>query len=443
MNYQEALDYILSFADYERLSRSALVWDLRRIQRLLARLGNPQDAAGSVHVAGTKGKGSTAAMIASVLARAGYRTGLYTSPHLLSFTERLQVNGQPIAGADFARLTAALKPEAEAVNRVGGLGELTTFELLTALAFSYFREAGVDYQVLEVGLGGRLDATNVVRPGVGVITSISYDHTEVLGDTLEKIATEKAGIVKPGMTVVSSPQFPEAMAAIERACRERGARLIKVGEEVTWQKGDFSPEGQAFRLHGLKGDYDLTIPLLGEYQLENAAAAVAALEVLAERGAGVSAEDIAAGLARVHWAGRLQVLRSRPRVIADCAHNAYSIQKLGEALKQYFHAARVILIIGTSSDKDIAGIVAEAAAITGDIIVTRSRNPRALEPWRLVQEFAGHGVKARVAESVAEAMAMALAGAGPDDLIGATGSVFVVAEVLQEMGKDRVGDSKG
>ena len=288
MNYQTALDYILSFADYERLPRSALVFDLRRMESLLERLGNPQEAAKSIHVAGTKGKGSTAAMIASILTQAGYRTGLYTSPHLLTLTERIQVDGKPIDEDAFARLAEVLKPQVEAVNRTGDFGELTTFELLTALAFAYFRERDADYQVLETGLGGRLDATNVVKPEVCVITSISYDHMDVLGDTLTQIATEKAGIIKPGSTVVCSPQFSEAMTVIERICREQEARLIRVGIEVTWQSKAFAPERQSFTLKGLMREYDLTLSLIGEHQLENAAAAVTAVEVLTDRGANIS-----------------------------------------------------------------------------------------------------------------------------------------------------------
>jgi dihydrofolate synthase/folylpolyglutamate synthase len=210
MNYQEALDYLLRFADYERLPRSGIVWDLRRIERLLEKLGNPQYAARTVHVAGTKGKGSTAAMIESILHMAGYRTGLYTSPHLLSFTERIKANGKPITEADWAGLTALIRPEVEAVNAEGAFGELTTFEILTAMAFVYFRGIEADYQVIETGLGGRIDATNVVRPEICVITSISYDHTDVLGDTLAKIAGEKAGIIKPGAVVISALQPPEA-----------------------------------------------------------------------------------------------------------------------------------------------------------------------------------------------------------------------------------------
>ena len=257
VDYQAALDYILSFADYERMPRSALVFDLRRMELLLERLGNPQEAARSIHVAGTKGKGSTVAMIASILTCAGYRTGLYASPHLLSFTERIQVDGKPIAEDAFARLVELIKPEVEAVNEFGAFGELTTFEILTALAFAYFKEREADYQVLEVGLGGRLDATNVVKPEVCVITSVSFDHVDVLGDTLSQIATEKAGIIKPGSIVLCSPQSPEAMEVVERVCRERGVRLVRVGSDVTWQQKVFSPEGQSFQLKGITGEYDL------------------------------------------------------------------------------------------------------------------------------------------------------------------------------------------
>ena len=431
MDYQAALDYILSFADYERLPRSAFVFDLKRIEGLLAGLGNPQHAARSIHIAGTKGKGSTAAMLASILTQAGYRTGLYTSPHLLSPMERLQVDGKPMAENDFSRLVAMIRPEVAAVNASGGLGELTTFELLTALAFVYFREMEVDYQVLEVGLGGRLDATNVVRPEVCVITSISFDHTDVLGDTLPRIAAEKAGIIKSGSVVVCSPQLPEAMAVIERTCRKSGVRLVKVGSEVTWERQAISPEGQSFRLSGLAGEYSLEIPLLGEHQLENAATAVAAAEVLATREARISPESIARGLNQVRWPGRLQVLRREPRVIVDGAHNADSARRLVRALGEYFDFQRVFLVFGASSDKNIAGMVAELASLPGEVIVTRSRHPRAVAPAVLGSEFSKYGIVTEEAENVAAAVELALARANPADLICATGSLFLVAEVME------------
>lgn len=430
-DYQAALDYVLSFADYERAFRSAVVFDISRIEALLKRLGKPQQAARSVHVAGTKGKGSTSAMIASMLIASGYRTGLYTSPHLHTFTERIQVDGEPIAEEKFAEIVWGLKPEVETVNRFGGLGELTTFEILTALAFVYFKERGVDFQVLETGLGGRLDATNVVKPEICAITSISFDHTEVLGNTLAQIAMEKAGIIKPGSRVVSAPQNPEASAVIERVCQERGASLIKVGQEVAWRRNKISDSGQSFQLKGIRGDYDFTIPLLGEHQLENAAVAVASLEILANLGAKVSPESMAIGLSQVCWPGRLQILQHNPLFVVDGAHNADSAMNLREALKQYFDFDDAILIIGTSQDKDLAGIVAELSPLPSMVIATHSHHPRAVVTSELVAEFSKWGVKPQVAENVASAVDLALDKAKPRDLICATGSLFVVAEVIE------------
>ena len=293
----------------------------------------------------------------------------------------------------------------------------------------------MDYQVLETGLGGRLDATNVVKPGVCVITSISFDHMEVLGDSLAQIAAEKAGIIKPGSIVVCSPQFPEAMGVIEKVCHEHGAKLIRVGSEVTWHRKAFSPEGQSFKLKGIMREYNLQVPLLGEYQLENAATAVAAVEVLADLGAKVSPENIAAGLAQVHWPGRLQILRRKPWVIVDGAHNTYSARRLVEALKQYFDFARVVLIFGASSDKDVAGIVAELASLTTEVLITSSHHPRAVTPAALISEFSKWEIIPEVAEDVTSAVELALAKAKPDDLICATGSIFVIAEVMEYMSK--------
>ena len=430
MNYQEALDYVLKFADYERLPRSGIVWDIKRIERLLARLDNPQNYARSVHVAGTKGKGSTSAMIASILHNAGYKVGLYTSPHLLSYTERIRVDAQPVAEADWAKLVEIIQPHVEAENALGDLGELTTFEIFTAMAFLHFQRVKADYQVLEVGLGGRLDATNVIQPQVCVLTSISFDHMDVLGDTLAKIAGEKCGIIKPGASVVSAPQFPEAMEVIERVCQEKGVHLVKVGEDVTWERLGFNQEGQSFRVKGLKGEYKLRIALLGLHQLENAADAVAAVELLKEKGAKISSQNIVAGLAKVDWPGRLQVLRKKPWVVVDGAHNAYSMQRLREALADYFKYDKMKLILGFGADKDIPGMAAEAAKMTGDIILVASKHPRAVKAEALVAAFKKHGVTPRLAESVKDAMQLALGEVGPNDLIVAAGSIFVIAEVM-------------
>jgi dihydrofolate synthase/folylpolyglutamate synthase len=402
---------------------------------LLERLGDPQAAARSIQVAGTKGKGSTAAMIASVLVTAGYRTGLYTSPHLNSFTERIQFDGKPIAEEEFAALVERLQPEVEAVNHSGIVGELTTFEILTALAFLCFEGREADFQVLETGMGGRLDATNMVNSEVCVITSISLDHMDVLGDNLAQIAAEKAGIIKPGNIVVCAPQPSEAFAVITEVCGDRGARLIRVGKEVAWQRKAFSDSEQSFQLRGMMHEYDLVLPLVGEHQLENATTAVAALEVLAEMGVKVSQESIAAGLAQMQWPGRLQILQREPLLVVDSAHNADSAKRLIQALQQYFDFERLILIVGLSWDKDIDGTVRELASPPSTVVVTRSRHPRAVEASRLMAEFEKRGITPEVTENVASAAKLALDIAKPEDLICAAGSLFIVAEVMEYLKK--------
>ena len=429
MNYHEAINYILSFTDYEKLPASlymAASFDLRRMAELLERLGNPHLASPAIHIAGTKGKGSTAAMIASALSAAGYRSGLYTSPHLHTFRERIAIDGEMIAEEEFSALVERLQPEIDEVNRHHNYGEITTFEILTALAFACFSGQRVDFQVLEVGLGGRLDATNVVTPRLAVITSLSLDHAEVLGDSLAKIAREKAGIIKPGAVVVSAPQPGEAAEVIREVCDRNGASLIEVGRDITWKKLTSNMAGQSFEVRGKKGSYQLAIPLIGGHQLENAAVAVAALEALA-----IGAEDMARGLAQVRWPGRLEILRDKPLFLVDGAHNADSARRLREAIEEYLNFDRLILIAGASSDKDIAGMLGELAPISSLIVVTRSRHPRALAPALILDEMERQGVKGELAESVSSAAERALAVAGPDDLICATGSLFVAAEARE------------
>jgi dihydrofolate synthase/folylpolyglutamate synthase len=429
MKYQAALSYILSFTDYEKLPAflyTAANFDLRRMEELLDRLGNPHLTSPAIHVAGTKGKGSTAAMIASALSVAGYRTGLYTSPHLHTFRERISIDGEMIAEEEFSSLAERLQPEIDEVNRRRNYGEITTFEILTALAFAFFRERRVDFQVLEVGLGGRLDATNVVNPQLAVITSISMDHAEVLGDSLARIAMEKAGIIKHGALVVSAPQPVEADLVIDEVCRDNMASLIAVGRDITWEKLTSDLIGQSFQVTGKAGSYQLTIPLLGEHQLANATIAVAALEALA-----IGADDIARGLARVQWPGRLEILGHEPLFLVDGAHNADSARRLRETIEEYFTFDRVILIVGASSDKDIAGIAGELAPISSLAIVARSRHPRALAPGSLLKEFERQGARGELAESVSSAVERALEIAIPGDLICATGSLFVAAEARE------------
>jgi len=434
MDYRAAVAYIESFTNYERTGLVALTgtnYDLGRVEELLRRLGNPHLGAKTVHIAGTKGKGSTAAMVASALHCAGYRTGLFTSPHLHSWRERICLDGVPISEEDWAAATEKVRAVADIMQAEARFGALTTFDLLLALALVYFREKGVQIQVLETGLGGRLDSTNVVKGDVCVITSISLDHVEVLGDTLDRIAFEKAGIIKPGSIVVSSPQAPEAAAVIEETCRQKGATLIMVGKDITWHKLAADLDGQSFTVQGKAGSYNLRIPLLGDFQLENGATAVAALEALSASGIPVPSGSMAAGFSTVSWPGRLEILRHEPLLIVDGAHSIDSARKLRLAIEQYFDFARLILIIGTSTGHNMATIVEELVPISDVVIATRSRHPRAADPSALVAEFARHGLVAETTESVASAVEKALAMAGGKDLILATGSLFVVAETIE------------
>jgi dihydrofolate synthase/folylpolyglutamate synthase len=410
-------------------------YDLRRVNELLAYLGNPHQKARSVHITGTNGKGSVAAMVASALTVCGYNTGLYTSPHLHNWRERIRVDGELISEEELARLVARLKPQVEVVNERATYGKLTTFEFLTVLAFVYFGQRGVEFQVLEVGMGGRFDATNVITPTVCIITPINFDHTDVLGNTLAEIAAEKSGIIKPGSTVVISPQLDEAAEVIKKTCRECGAQLIAVGSDVTWEGLGFDLDRQLLRVQGRKGGYELAIPLLGQHQLDNAATAVAALEVLADKGFNISREGIINGLGRVSWPGRFQILNRHPLVVVDGAHNIGAARRLKQSIEQYLDFDRAILVIGASFDKDIASIVSELFSLFDKVIVTRSRHPRAMALAPLAAEFARHGVKALIAEDVPSALSRALALAGGKDLICIAGSLFIVAEAMEQAAK--------
>jgi len=439
MDYNQAEQYLHSFIDYEiipGISFASADYSLEHVEQLLYRIGDPHLAARTVHIAGTKGKGSIAAMIAKVLTVSGYKTGLYTSPHLHNLRERIRVDGSLILEEEFASLMTDLKPYFEAMNRNSAHRQLTFFEALTVLAFDYFNKRQTDFQVLEVGLGGRLDATNVAKPEVCVITPISLDHTQVLGDSLEKIASEKAGIIKPGSVVVSSPQPKEVIPVIDDVCRQRKARLIQVGKDVTWHKMTSDLCHQSFTVGGKMGTHHLTIPLLADYQVENAATAVAALEVLASSDFRITAEDIVRGLAQVDWPGRFQILRREPVVLVDGAHNVASTRRLVENIKTYFDYDQVFLVIGTSCDKDIAGMVKELVSLSPQVAVTRSSHPRAASPSTVAAEFVSQGIEPKLSESVFQALSQTLSLADGKDLICVTGSLFVVAEALDYFSKD-------
>jgi dihydrofolate synthase/folylpolyglutamate synthase len=422
-------------------------YDLRRVDELLKQLGEPHLVATTAHIAGTKGKGSSAAMIASALATSGYKTGLYTSPHLIDLRERFRINGRLIPRVELVKLVDRIKPEVTAVNEKASFGRLTTFELLTVLAFLHFAQERVDFQVVEAGLGGRLDATNVVMPEVCVMTSVNLDHTDVLGSSLAGIATEKAGIIKPGVAVVSSPQLGEVDEVIEEACRRNDAQLIRVGTEVTWQGLGFENGRQLLQVSGRTGTYRLGLPLLGRYQMENAATAVATLEVLAERGFSITQESIIDGLNQVNWPGRFQILGEKPLLLVDGAHNPAAARELRQSLEHYFKetagdwtSSRAILIIGISVDKDLAGIVRELSALFEMVVATRARHPRAMSTATIVAEFGRYGIKARAAETVPQALALAQSLADKDDFICITGSLFVVGDAIEQLARPEYTD---
>lgn len=434
MNYQEALAKLLSLTDLERVAGHGphiRRYDLGRIRLLLERLGNPHLRTPTVHITGTKGKGSIAATIASVLNAQGYNAGLFTSPHLHTFRERIQLGGQPVSEEEFASLVAAIWPVVESMNSQGSLGEVTTFEMLTAMAFFHFAQRRAGVQVIEVGLGGRLDSTNVVRPRVCVITSISLDHTQILGDTVERIARDKAGIIKPGCVAVTSPQVPGVMAELEEACRHQGVPLVSVERECQWTLEDHDLEGQSFTVTASWGEFHLRTPLLGGYQLENAATVLATVHTLEECGFPVSRNSLSQGFSTVRWPVRMEVLAREPLVVADGAHNPYSAGKLREALRQYFSFARLIYVVGLSADKNISGIVQELAPGADLAVVTRSRHPRAVAPGLLAQEFRAVRVEALPVEGVEAALQYALGQATARDLLVVTGSLFVAAEARE------------
>jgi dihydrofolate synthase/folylpolyglutamate synthase len=372
-------------------------------------------------------------MIASVLSTSGYTTGLYTSPHLRTWRERIRVDSRLISEEELASLVERAKSEIEAINQRAVYGQLTTFELLTVLAFAHFDQREVDFQVLEVGMGGKFDATSVINPEVCVITSISLDHTDVLGNSLAEITSEKAAIIKPGSIVVVSPQTDEAQMVIKEACVQVNAELIQVGYDVTGQSIWFDLNRQLLWVEGRLANYDLALPLLGQYQLDNAITAVAALEGLVEKGFAIDREDITEGLARASWPGRFQIIGHRPLIIVDGAHNPAAARKLKESLEQYFNFNRAILIIGASNDKDISGIASELSSFFDHVIATRSHHPRAAASESIVAEFKRHRVAVQGAGTISEALSLARSLADVGDLICVAGSLFIVAEAIDQL----------
>ncbi len=457
VDYRETLDWIMSFWEPSRpkpQEKALRALKVPRMRALLERIGSPHLRYPSVLIAGTKGKGSTAAFIADGLRAAGYRVGRYTQPHLVDWRERTWVDGTLIECGEAAALATRIRPAVEELHRgMGDLGGITTYEVGTALTLAHFAEKRVDVAVLEIGIGGRLDALNAVDPVLSAVTSISLDHTDVLGDTLEEIATEKAGIFRQGRAAVSAPQVADVEGALRRAAVEVGARLYMVGrDEGITRCPDPSPSGvggggrthrdwwwnegadpATIDVHGPYGTLSgLQLSLLGDHQRDNATVAVAALQLLSPEGFQVDGEAIRRGLAAVEWPGRIQVLRKDPLVVVDAAHNEDSALRLVETIRKHFRYEHLILVFGASADKDIAGMARVLGPLAHRVIVTGSGHRRAADLPMLEAKFAPF-VRDRVdAEpDLTVALGSAVSSAAAGDLVLVAGSVFLAGKVLQ------------
>ncbi len=533
MTYQETIQYLESFINYEKFTNYPYKESIKleRVKEFLSEIGNPQEGLNYIHIAGSKGKGSTCAFIAYILREAGYKVGLYTSPHLSDFRERIRIlkpinkeeqflnadirksnadtrrlNLRPsvcnsresalinsslidfegmISEEELTQAVERLKPAIEEYNKNSKYGPLSFFEVYTALAFVYFREKKVDFAVLETGLGGRLDATNVVSPLVCAITPISFDHTDKLGNTLTEIATEKAGIIKAqssrykaqNLIVISAPQAKEVEEIIRKRCAETDARLYEIGRDIFFEEVNPAPArrgwvtGQVFNLLGIFSEYPhLQIGLLGRHQIINAATAVGVVEALRFYGILINTDAIRQGLRTTIWPGRLEIICTQPLIILDSAHNAASSRALKDTIRNNFSVRKIVLVLGISQDKDIKGICNELKDIAEEIILTKADNPRAAEPRDIKnqsfdklrmtlkqsrmgqifpneviqgsitsgsrsfsKEVAAFGTKIKdkkisLSNSVKEALELAKSQVRKEDLILVTGSLFVVAE---------------
>ncbi|HTW22820.1 MAG TPA: folylpolyglutamate synthase/dihydrofolate synthase family protein [Candidatus Baltobacteraceae bacterium] len=435
MTYEESVRALLALGRELAAPQQARVqkFGLENITILVEALGNPHRAVPCAHIAGTNGKGSTASMLDSILRSAGLRTGLYTSPHLERINERIRINGADISDEDFAAAWTRVHATIEALLASGKLAAHPTyFECVTAMAFVEFAKSKVDFAIYEVGLGGRLDSTNIVEPRVAVITSIDFDHEDFLGHSIEEIASEKAGIVKPGAWVASSTERPEARAVIARRCAEVKARLVEI--DTAWRTEELRASGGFYRavvspLHSRK---TLTIepPLPGQFQIRNALAAATAARLLGERGFAIEDEAIESGIRAARWPGRLERLAERPAVYVDGTHNPSGARELLKFWEENFKGRRIVLVYGAMRDKAVDEIAGLLFPAVDSVILTEPRQPRAISA-PLLGEMTSHlAKKSIVVRDPGEALERAIEMAGPDDAVFATGSLYLVGDLL-------------
>ena len=450
MKYNNALEYVNSFINFERIPKYqyATSFKLERMHAILDEIGNPQEGLKAIHVAGSKGKGSTCAITAYILREAGYKVGLYTSPHLVDLKERIRILDQKpetksqqldafggmIEEKDLSELIDEVRPVAEKYRDHRTLGKASFFEILTACAFLYFKKKQVDAVVLETGLGGRLDATNVILPKVCAITNISMEHTDKLGNSLGSIAFEKAGIIKGQGIAVSANQEKEVIDVIRKVCRERNTELYEVGKDIRYSIIDSGEKGQVFALEGPGYSYrNLKLSLIGLHQVENASVAIGMLKLI-NKDFNIGEASIRQGMKEASWPGRLEIVKKNPYVILDGAQNPASILTLIISIKKLFRYKRLICVFGISSDKDIKGVTSLLDTFSDIIILTKARdNPRAEDVTRLRENFSGLRTSLEETSNIDDALKKALILADKNDLILITGSLFVVGDAMKSL----------
>lgn len=422
MRYNSTIEYLFG------LQKHGMKFGIDNISRLMSALGDPQKSFRTVHVAGTNGKGSTSAMIESIVRTGGIKTGLFTSPHLVSFTERIRINGKEISEEEVIRLADEVRDAAERIEDFSP----TFFEVVTAMAFVHFRNMKIDCAVVEAGMGGRLDATNIITPEASVITSIDLDHREFLGQTLREIAGEKAGIIKQNVPVVTAGQHPEVMEVIEQKAANAGSELHRFGHEFSVVASKENPDETCFSYHGSRNYSDIKLPLSGRHQIINASLAVKTVEVISDRFAGIIF-DIQGGLKNLQWQGRLEMIKNNPPILIDGAHNPSASIALSEYLQKLLGLKykRLILVLGIMKDKDIEGILKPLLPLSSEIIFTSPAYERAASPDALAEYANSIGYFSRKTISVNDALSLAENLYIPGDLIAVTGSFYTIGEAKE------------
>jgi len=425
-SFEEAIDWLFE------VRRFGSKPGLTIIRHLLEQIGSPQDMFKSIHVTGTNGKGSTTAMTSSILISAGYKVGMFTSPHLINFTERIQINNREITKEEIMKHISELKPIIEEMERDPELRHPTFFEIITAMAFKHFANSEVDFAVLEVGMGGELDATNVVKALVSVVTNVSLEHTSVLGKTVLEIAEKKGGIIKKNGVLITATEDDSIYELLSKMCKERGSMIFRIGNDITVEPVKTTSSSQLFNLKGFNGEYrNLTIPLMGKHQLKNAATAIAAVEALSFHGIDTTETDINTGLKRVIWPGRLEIIARNPLIVLDGAKDIAASEAAIKAMSDFSYD-KLTLVVSISSDKKVAEMMAHFSKVADRFIITKhSVQMRAAKPSRIANESEKHGIPYKIILDVKEAVMYAIETSNPSDMVLVIGSVFLVGEARE------------